>query len=202
MSLNVTFADRLTKLPPYLFAAIDEMKAQAKREGKDVINLGVGDPDLPTPPHIIATAAGNCHRSGESPVSVLHRYDGFPQKYGRYITSGHGMSNSIPRKQVLTLIGSKEGVGHIPLAFINPGDTVLIPNPGYPVYGAGTTFANGEQYLMPLLKENGFLPDLDAIPSDVASKAKLMFINYPNNPTAATCDISFFSSSCRIRKRA
>lgn len=97
-----------------------------------------------------------------------------------------------PANEVLTLIGSKEGVGHIPLAFIDPGDIVLIPDPGYPVYGAGTTLAGGEPWIMPLLRENGFQPDLEAVPSDVASKAKLMFVNYPNNPTAATCEADFF----------
>ncbi|MBN1292276.1 MAG: LL-diaminopimelate aminotransferase [Candidatus Latescibacteria bacterium] len=192
MSLNVTFADRLTKMPPYLFAAIDEMKAEAKRAGKDVINLGVGDPDLPTPPHIIK----RLQETATDPAN--HQYPSYTgmMDFRKSMAAYYKRTRNVEldaSKQVLTLIGSKEGVGHIPLAFINPGDTVLVPDPGYPVYGAGTTFANGEQYLMPLLKENGFLPDLDAIPSDVASKAKLMFINYPNNPTAACCDMSFFS---------
>ena len=192
MSLKVTFADRLTKLPPYLFAAIDEMKAEAKRAGKDVINLGVGDPDLPTPSHIIE----RLQKTATDPAN--HQYPSYTGMMDFRISMAayYKRTRNVeldPSKQVLTLIGSKEGVGHIPLAFINPGDTVLVPDPGYPVYGAGTTFAEGEQYLMPLLKENGFIPDLDAIPSDVASKAKLMFINYPNNPTAATCDMSFYS---------
>ncbi len=105
-----------------------------------------------------------------------------------------------PATEALTLIGSKEGVGHLPLAFINPGDTALVPDPGYPVYAAGTTLAGGESYFMPLLRENGFLPDLDAIPADVARKAKMMFINYPNNPTAATCGRSFFQKAVAFAK--
>jgi len=191
MPVNVEFAARLAKLPPYLFAAIDEMKFEAVREGKDVINLGVGDPDLPTPPHIIERLKET------APDPANHQYPSYTgmMDFRKSITAYYKRTRNIdldPASQALTLIGSKEGVGHIPLAFINAGDTVLVPDPGYPVYGAGTTLAGGEQYLMPLLRENGFLPDLEAIPSVIASNAKLMFINYPNNPTAAVCDGSFF----------
>ena len=191
MALNVTYAERLKKLPPYLFAAIDEMKAEAIRAGKDVINLGVGDPDLPTHRHIIDRLIET------APDPANHQYPSYTGMvdFRKSMANYYRRTRNIdldPKTQVLTLIGSKEGVGHIPLAFVNPGNTVLVPDPGYPVYGAGTTLAGGESYLMPLLRENGFLPDLDAIPPDVASKARLMFINYPNNPTAATCEGSFF----------
>jgi len=191
MSLSIEFADRLAKLPPYLFAAIDEMKFEALRAGKDVINLGVGDPDRPTPPHIIERLKET------APDPANHQYPSYTgmMDFRKSIAAYYKRSRGIeldPVSQVLTLIGSKEGVGHIPLAFVNAGNTVLIPDPGYPVYGAGTTFAGGEPFLMPLLKENGFLPDLDAIPSEIAAHVKMMFINYPNNPTAAVCDGSFF----------
>ena len=192
MTLNVKLADRLSKLPPYLFAAIDEMKAEAQRAGKDVINLGVGDPDLPTPGHIIDRLIET------APDPANHQYPSYTGMidFRKSIAAYYKRTRNIdldPASECLTLIGSKEGVGHIPLAFVDPGDIVLVPDPGYPVYGAGTTLAGGQAYLMPLLRENGFLPDLDTIPSDVASKAKVMFINYPNNPTAAACDGTFFS---------
>lgn len=191
MSFDVSLADRLAKLPPYLFAAIDEMKQEAIDAGKDVINLGVGDPDLPTPPHIIESL----QQTATDPKN--HQYPSYTGMvdFRRSMAAYYERTRSVsvdPISEVVTLIGSKEGVGHIPLAFVNPGDIVLCPNPGYPVYEAGTVLAGGEVFNMPLLAENGFLPDLDAIPEKIALRAKLMFINYPNNPTAATCDIAFF----------
>ena len=152
----------------------------------------VGDPDLPTPPHIIKTL----QETATDPAN--HQYPSytgmidFRKSMAGYYRRTRGIKLD-PKSEVLTLIGSKEGVGHVPLAFANPGETVLIPNPGYPVYEAGTIFAGGEPYHMPLLEENGFMPDLDSIPGDIAAKAKMMFINYPNNPTAATCDRAFFT---------
>ncbi len=192
MTLDITLAERLLKLPPYLFAAIDEMKQEAIDAGKDVINLGVGDPDIPTPPHIIKalqeTATDPANHQYPSYTGMLD----FRKSMAGYYKRARGVDLD-PKSEVLTLIGSKEGVGHFPLAFINPGDTVLIPDPGYPVYQAGTFFAGGIPYYMPLLKENGFLPDLDGIPPETAERAKMMFINYPNNPTAAVCGADFFS---------
>jgi len=192
MVLNVTFAERLLKLPPYLFAAIDEMKQKAVAAGKDVINLGVGDPDLPTPPHIVRAL----QETAVDPAN--HQYPSYTGMidFRRSMAGYYRRTRKVeldPKTEVLTLIGSKEGVGHFPLAFVNPGDIVLIPDPGYPVYQAGTLFAGGVPYSMPLVKENGFLPDLDSIPADIAARAKMMFINYPNNPTAAVCDRSFFA---------
>ena len=199
MSYTRTFAERLTKLPPYLFASIDERKQEAMKAGRDIINLGVGDPDLPTPVHII-------ERLGETVMDPAnHQYPSYTGMMGfrKSIAAYYKRSRNVeldPAAEVLTLIGSKEGVGHIPLAFVNPGDIVLVPDPGYPVYGAGTVLAGGEPYLMPLLKENNFLPDPENIPSDIASKAKLMFINYPNNPTAAICEKEFFMKVVEFAK--
>jgi LL-diaminopimelate aminotransferase len=199
MSSLASPAVRLTKLPPYLFAAIDAMKQEAIRQGRDVINLGVGDPDLPTPRHVIAALDDTAWDPANHQYPSYTGMNDFRTSMAAYYKRTRGVDLD-PAREVLTLIGSKEGIGHLPLAFIDPGDIVLAPDPGYPVYAAGTTFAGGETYAMPLLGENGFLPDLDAIPADVARRAKLMFINYPNNPTAATCDRSFFEKVVAFAK--
>jgi LL-diaminopimelate aminotransferase len=184
-------ADRLKRLPPYLFAEIDRLKAELIAKGVDVINLGVGDPDLPTPPHIIQSM----QKAAENPEN--HQYpsysgmNDFKGSVARWYQKRFGVDLD-PNSEVLTLIGSKEGIAHLPLACINPGDLALIPTPGYPVYDAATMFAGGESYFMPLVRENDFLPDLSAIAPDVARRAKIMFINYPNNPTGATAEWSFF----------
>lgn len=199
MALHISLADRLAKLPPYLFAAIDEMKRKAAEAGKDVINLGVGDPDLPTPAHIVRTLQETAADPKNHQYPSYTGMDDFRQSVANYYRRTRNVAVD-PKTEVVTLIGSKEGVGHIPLAFVNPGDIVLVPNPGYPVYEAGTIFAGGVPFYMPLLAENRFLPDLDAVPADVARKAKLMFVNYPNNPTAATCDRAFFEKVVAFAK--
>ncbi|MFC1694054.1 LL-diaminopimelate aminotransferase [Candidatus Latescibacterota bacterium] len=191
MPINITFAERLMKLPPYLFASIDELKQEAIDAGKDVINLGVGDPDRPTPDHIIDRLNETSHDPANHQYPSYTGMIDFRKSMAAYYQRTWNIELN-PATEILTLIGSKEGVGHIPLAFINTGDIVLVPDPGYPVYGAGTTLAGGEAYFMPLLKENGFLPELNAIPDEIASRAKLMFVNYPNNPTSAICDEKFF----------
>lgn len=187
----IKYAGRIKTLPPYLFAAIDEMKQRAIARGVDIINLGIGDPDLPTPTPIIERlneAAGNPkHHQYPSYEGMLSFRAAVADWYRRRFTVSLD-----PASEVLTLIGSKEGIGHIPLAFVDPGDIVLVPSPGYPVYPVATVFAGGEPYLMPLLKQNGFLPDLQAIPKDIAGRAKLMFINSPNNPTSVVAGKEFF----------
>ena len=185
------YADRIASLPPYLFAAIDRAKENAIKNGVDVIDLGVGDPDMPTPPHIIDAL----HMSAQNPER--HRYPSytgmlsFREAAAGWYKKTFNVSLD-PASEVLALIGSKEGLAHIPLAFLNPGDIALVPDPAYPVYKIGTIFAGGVPHIMPLSAENGFLPDLDAIPDDVAGRARLIFLNYPNNPTAAVADPSFF----------
>jgi LL-diaminopimelate aminotransferase len=193
-------AQRIQALPPYLFARIDEKIADAKAKGVDVISLGIGDPDLPTPDHIIdklVEAARNPenHRY-PSYVGMLEFRSAVAEWYKR-------RSNVVldPKKEVVTLIGSKEGIAHIAFCYINPGDVALIPDPGYPVYGVGTLLAGGVPYIMPLKGENGFLPDLEAIPAEVAQKAKLMFLNYPNNPTGAIADESFYLKVITFAKK-
>lgn len=192
MDSDIKFSDRLSKLPPYLFARLDKARKEAVDKGMDIINLGIGDPDMPTPARIVEALA----EAAKNPEN--HRYpsyEGMPSMRNaaaEWCLKRFGVELD-PGKEVLTLIGSKEGIAHMPLAFINPGDTVLIPDPAYPVYEAGTVFAGGGCEKIPLLVENGFLPDLKSIPGDKAKKAKMLFINYPNNPTGAACSASFFA---------
>lgn len=194
---EVRLSNRLDALPPYLFAELDRLKAQAISEGKDVIDLGIGDPDTPTPSHIIEALK----KAAENPEN--HRYPSYVGmlKYreacARWIKKRFGVDFD-PENEVISLIGAKEAVANLPFAFINPGDIVLIPNPGYPVYFSSTIFSGGEPYIMPLKEENNFLPDFDSIPEDVLNKAKLMFINYPNNPTSVTADIDFYNNAVEI----
>ncbi|MFP4035965.1 MAG: LL-diaminopimelate aminotransferase [Desulfobacteraceae bacterium] len=184
-------AERLKKLPAYLFKEIDRKKEEIKAGGVDIIDLGVGDPDLPTPAHIVEELA----RAGWDPAN--HRYPSysgmhdFRDAVARWYGERFGVSLD-PAAEVVSLIGSKEGLAHFPLAFIDPGDVALVPTPAYPVYNAAVIFAGGRSIFMPLLQENGFLPDLDSVPEETARAARMMFINYPNNPTAATADRSFF----------
>lgn len=193
------YADRINSLPPYLFATIDEAKDAVKAKGVDVIDLGVGDPDMPTPEHIVESM---CEAVRDPATHRYPSYTGmieFREAVANWCKDTRGLELDAAT-ETLTLIGSKEGVAHIPLAFINPGDVALIPDPGYPVYKIGTQFAGGEPHIMPLLEENGFLPDFDAIPADKLAKAKLMFLNYPNNPTSATADVKFFKEVVEFAK--
>jgi LL-diaminopimelate aminotransferase len=185
------YADRIKNLPPYLFAGIDKAKQEARARGVDVIDLSVGDPDLPTPDHIVQALKQAANDSSN------HQYPSYEGKlaFRNAVADWYKKTFDIdldPKNEVLTLIGSKEGIAHAPLAFINPGDVALVPDPAYPVYATATAFAGGEPAIMPLLRENGFLPDLDAIPADVARRAKIMFLNYPNNPIGATASEKFF----------
>ncbi|AKB85552.1 LL-diaminopimelate aminotransferase [Methanococcoides methylutens] len=193
------YADRINALPPYLFATIDEAKAAQKAKGVDVIDLGVGDPDQPTPSHIVDSM---CDAVKDPATHRYPSYTGmmeFREAVADWCKESRGLELDAAT-ETLTLIGSKEGVAHIPLAFINPGDVALVPDPAYPVYKIGTQFAGGEPHIMPLLEENGFLPDLEAIPKDKLARAKLMFLNYPNNPTSATADVKYFEEVVEFAK--
>lgn len=189
--MAVTKAERLRQLPPYLFAEIDRLKAELIAKGIDVINLGVGDPDLPTPAHIIEELAVAAKDPANHQYPSYSGMNDFRVSVARWYGKRFGVELD-PASEVLTLIGSKEGLAHLPLAFIDPGDLALVPSPAYPVYHIATMFAGGRSWFMPLVKQNRFLPDLDAIPPDVARRAKLMFINYPNNPTGAVAGRDFF----------
>ncbi|HHY47178.1 MAG TPA: LL-diaminopimelate aminotransferase [Firmicutes bacterium] len=185
-------AERIKNLPPYLFAEVDKAIARAKQEGKDVISFGIGDPDLPTPSYIVDRLVEEA-RNPEN-----HRYpsyEGLPA-FRRAVAEWYKRRFGVeldPDTEVVSLIGSKEGIAHISLCYVNPGDINLVPDPGYPVYSIGTLLAGGTSYMMPLDEKAGFLPDLDAIPVEVRRRAKLMFINYPNNPTAAVATKEFFA---------
>jgi len=182
---------KLTSLPPYLFLEIDKAKRKARAAGRDIIDLGVGDPDQPTPAHIIEKLC----QAVKDPAT--HRYaldQGMPilrQAIADWYQKRFGVVLD-PDREILPLIGSKEGIAHLPLAFLNPGDYSLVPDPCYPPYRGGTILAGAKVYLMPLLESNAFLPDLERIPSNIRSKARLIYINYPNNPTSATAERGFY----------
>jgi LL-diaminopimelate aminotransferase len=185
------YSKRLDNLPPYLFARIDELKEAQVRRGVDVIDLGIGDPDLPTPPHIVDALCS----AARDPAN--HHYPSYAgmREFREAVAAWYRHRFSVnldPETEVTALMGSKDGIAHIPEAFVNPGEYVLVPDPGYPVYRTSTLFAEGRVHELPLLEKNDFLPDLSAIPPGVAKKAKLLFLNYPNNPTAATAPMEFF----------
>ncbi len=191
MPIEIKLSERLKKLPPYLFAEIDKTKRNLQSEGKDVIDLGVGDPDMPTPGHIIE----KLYKAVQDPQNHKYALDAGMPEFRESIAGWYKKRFNVkldPQKEILPLIGSKEGIAHVPLALINPGDVVLIPEPGYPVYYSATVFAGGDPYFMPLLEKNNYLPDFHAIDSQELAKAKMMYLNYPNNPTSATCDVGFF----------
>jgi len=193
-------ARRIEKLPPYLFTAISRKIAEKRAAGIDVISSAIGDPDLPTPPHILAAL----HAAADDPAN--HRYpesDSLPE-LRQAVAGWYKRRFDIdldPDKEVLPLIGSKEGIGNIAYCLIDPGDVALLPDPGYPVYRAGTIFAGGEPYYLPLREEDGFLPNFDAIPDDVARRAKVLWLNYPNNPTGAVATLEFFNEAVRFAKK-
>lgn len=199
--MKIELAARIKELPPYLFADIDKRKAELRKQGKDLIDLGIGDPDLPTPRHIVEAM----QRAAAEPK--YHRYpsyegmQGFREAAVKWYADRFGVKGLDANKECCALIGSKEGIAHFPVAFVNPGDVVLVPDPGYPVYATWTRFVGGEVHYMPLKRENGFLPDLAAIPADVARRAKMMWINYPNNPTAALATREFYSSVVEFAKK-
>ncbi len=200
MNTRFELSDRVKNLPPYLFARIDKMKEEAVNKGVDVIDISIGDPDLPTPEHIVKAMQKAVekpeHHKYPSYIGMLSYREAVAEWYKRRFNV-----NLDPTKEVLSLIGSKEGIGHIPLAFVNPGDIVLCPTPAYPVYAIGTLFAGGEPYYMPLKEENNFYPDFSSIPEEVLQKAKMMFLNYPNNPTSQTATVEFFKEAISVAER-
>ena len=176
------FSERLNKLPPYLFIEVDKMKQKAIDEGVDIINLGVGDPDIPTPVAIREKFKEAIDDVDNHQYPLGKGKKIFRQGVRKFFKDRYNVELDI-EKNIHPLIGSKEGIAHFPLAFVEPGDKVLIPEPAYPVYNSGTIFALGEPYFFSLLEENNFLPDFSSIPDKVLEEAKLIFLNYPNNPT-------------------
>jgi LL-diaminopimelate aminotransferase len=193
-------ARRIEELKPYLFVEINKKIAEKRAKGEEIVNFSIGDPDIPTPPHIINKLC----QAAQDPVN--HRYPesaGMPELHVAIADWYKRRFNVTldPATEVLPLIGSKEGIGHIAFCFIDPGDTALVPDPGYPVYGIGTTLAGGTPYLLPLKAQNNFLPDLNNIPEVILKKTKILWINYPNNPTGAVADISFFNRVAEFGKK-
>lgn len=186
------FAKRLEKIPPYLFAEIDRKRNELIAKGIDIINMGVGDPDKPTPAHILQAM----HEAIEDPATHNYPpYQGtqeFREAAAQWMEKRFGVKGLDPDQEIVSSIGSKEAIHNTFLAFVEPGDYTLIPDPGYPVYHSSTLFAGGEPYTMPLTPERGFLPDLEAIPEEVARQTKLLWINYPSNPTGAIASLEFF----------
>ena len=185
------YAKGISSLPPYLFAEIDARKRETEKKGVDIIDFGIGDPDLPTPPHIVEAVCN----AAKDPSN--HRYPSYEGmlSFREAVATWYKQRKHIKldaEDEVLTLIGSKEGIAHSAFAFLNPGDIALVPDPAYPVYNNATIMANSTPYSVPLTEEHGFKPDLERIDKGIARKAKIMFLNYPNNPTAATAEKSFF----------
>lgn len=198
--MNFEATERLKKLPPYLFAELDRMKTEAREAGRDIIDLGVGDPDLPTPTFVIEKlyeeAKNQANHQYPSGAGMLV----FRQAVAKWLKNRFHIDMD-PKTEIYSSIGSKEAIAHFPLAVLNPGDLALIPDPCYPPYKSGTVFAGGEYELMPLLKENDFFPDFKKISEATLQKAKLMFLNYPNNPTAACATKEFYEEAVRIAKK-
>lgn len=194
-------ARRIREIPPYLFAGIEKKIAQARSAGEDVISLSIGDPDLPTPENILQ----ELHRAAVCREN--HRYPSsqglpvFRRGVAAYYASRFGVADIDPEAEVVTLIGSKEGIAGLSFCFIDPGDLALVPDPAYPVYAGSARLAGGGGWAMPLRAERGFLPDLSAIPPQVAARAKLMWLNYPNNPTGAVANLAFFEEAVAFARK-
>lgn len=193
-------SNRLKSIPPYVFAEIDKKRQAAVARGVDVINLGIGDPDQPTPKHIVDAM----HDALNNPAN--HKYPPFggtkeyKEAASAWVKKRFGADIAVDG-EITSLIGSKEGIHNIISAFVDPGDIALVPDPAYPVYKSSTILSGGTPYAMPLRAERDFLADLDAIPADVAKRAKIMFLNYPNNPTAAVCDLAYLEKAVDFARK-
>ena len=194
------FSERMNRVPPYLFVQISRKITEKKAQGIEVISFGIGDPDIPTPDYVIdalgeASHDAPNHRYPESEGLPEFREgvaDWYLRRFGVKLDS---------EKEVVSLIGAKEGIGHVAFCFLDAGDVALVPDPGYPVYAMGTLFAGGESHMLPLTEENDWLPDLGSIPDDIAGKAKLLWLNYPNNPTGAVADLDYYETAIEFAKR-
>lgn len=200
--MEVQLSERLKKLPPYLFAALRQKIAAAKEKGVKVITLGIGDPDMPTPDPIVTELC----RSVNDPADLnRHRYGcdvpvaQFPQAVQNFYARRYGVKLS--PDQVVTTCGSKDAIAQLPMAIMNPGDIGIAPVPGYPTYNIGHVFAGAVTYQVPLRAENGFLLDFDEIPHEVRRQAKILWINYPNNPTTAVADMDFFARAVEFGRK-
>jgi LL-diaminopimelate aminotransferase len=198
--IDMNVSKRVQNLPPYVFARLGKRLRELKQQGHDIIQLDIGSPDLPPPRPIIDAM----YSASQSPSE--HGYGGFygipelRQAMATYYERRFGVKLD-PEKQVAALIGSKEGIANVALAFVDPGDPVLVPDPGYPTYSLGTLLAGGVPHPVPLLEEKGFLPELSEIPADVAREAKILWLNYPNNPTGAIAPVSLLEEAVDVARR-
>jgi LL-diaminopimelate aminotransferase len=191
----VKFAKRLDAVPPYLFAELERKVTEAEKAGVDVISLGIGDPDLPTPPAVIDALAEAARDPRTHQYPTNHGTEEFRAAAADFYRDRFGVELD-PNGEVIPVLGGKEGVGHIALACLDPGDVCLAPDPGYPPYTSGPVFAGATVHYLPLREENGFLPDLDSAPD-----AKLLYLNYPNNPTGATAELDFFAHAIDVARQ-
>ena len=192
-------SSRLDMIPPYLFAEVDRKIAEKKAQGVDVISFGVGDPDVPTPDHVVDVLCAEGRRAENHRYPDYYGLDEFRESAARWFARRFGPELD-PATQVLPVMGSKEGVAHLALALLDPGDIALVPEPSYPVYAMGTLLASAQSHFLPLHAGNGFLPDLESVPGDVASRAKVLWINYPNNPTGAVAPDAFFEKAIEFAR--
>ncbi|MDI6829859.1 MAG: LL-diaminopimelate aminotransferase [Actinomycetota bacterium] len=183
-------ARRIAELPPYLFAEIDRIIEEKRSRGVEVINFGVGDPDLPTPPHVVERLSAEAARPENHRYPSYRGMARYREAAAEWFRNRFGVGLD-PEREVLALIGSKEGIAHLPMALLDPGDLALVPDPAYPVYRTSVTFCGGIPMEVPLEEGEGFLPRLRDIPEETWRRAELIFLNYPNNPTAAVADHAF-----------
>lgn len=191
MSDLFTPAQRLKKLPPYVFARLDELKARTREQGLDLIDLGMGNPDGPTPDAVVAAAQQAIADSSNHGYPPFEGTSNFRTAISDWYFRRYGVKLD-PNGEALPLLGSKEGLTHLALAYVDPGDIVLVPSPAYPAHFRGPLIAGGTVYPMVMRQENDWLIDLNEIPPEVARKAKVLYFNYPNNPTSAVAPRSFF----------
>ena len=194
------FARRLDAVPPYLFAELERKIAEKRREGIDVISLGIGDPDLPTPEPVVAALAEAAKDPATHQYPTNHGSQEFREAVAGFYRDRFGVQLD-PASEIVPALGGKEAVAHVCLALLDPGDVCLSPDPGYPPYTSGPVFAGAEVHYLPLEEANGFLPDLDAVPPEVAERANLLFLNYPNNPTGAVVEAAYFEQAVAFARR-
>jgi len=191
---------RVANIPPYAFAGLEKRLADLAAAGKDVIRLDIGSPDQPPAPHIIEALYESAKKPGHHGYAGYYGVPALRQSLVNYYARRFDVSLDV-RTEVLPLIGSKEGIFNLAMTYVDPGEVVLIPDPGYPAYAGGARLAGGESYFMPLEPQRGWLPDLDAIPQDQLARAKLLWLNYPNNPTTATATLDFFARAVELARR-
>ena len=194
------FAKRIDAVPPYLFAELERKIAQKQREGIEVISLGIGDPDLPTPEPVVEALAAAARDPATHQYPSNQGSDEFREAAAGFYRERFGVELD-PAREVVPALGGKEAVGHVCLALLDPGDVCLSPDPGYPPYTSGPVFSGADVYYLPLEEANGFLPDLAAVPDDVVARANVLFLNYPNNPTGAVVEPGYFESAVEFARR-